>query len=154
MTPADATQTPIRLFTIGFTGKSAEEFFEALQEAGVCTLIDIRLNNVSQLAGFTKKRDLAYFLDQIAGIAYQHEVSLAPAKDFLTDYKKKQIPWSEFEQRFIALLNERKPEQAFKPDKFHNACLLCSEFEPDHCHRRLVAEHLQSQWGNMEIRHL
>ena len=100
---------PITLFTIGFTGKSAEEFFETLRKAGVRRLVDVRLNNVSQLAGFTKKRDLQYFLRSIAGIAYVHEPSLAPTKDILDAYKKKRIDWSEYESQFKQLLRVAPP---------------------------------------------
>ena len=148
-----ATDT-VRLFTIGFTGKTAQTFFETLQTAGVKRLVDVRLNNVSQLAGFTKKRDLKYFLRAIAGIDYIHEVTLAPTKDILTGYKKKLIDWAEYERRFNALLEERQPARHMSPEQFDEACLLCSELEPEHCHRRLVAEYFQTEWGNLETRHL
>lgn len=150
----DIATKPVRLFTIGFTGKTAEAFFEALQTAGVKRLVDIRLNNVSQLAGFTKKRDLKYFLRVIAGIDYIHEVTLAPTKDILTGYKKKLIDWAEYERRFNALLEERQPARHMGPEQFDEACLLCSELEPEHCHRRLVAEYFKTEWGNVETRHL
>lgn len=145
---------PITLFTIGFTGKSAEEFFARLQKAGVKRLIDTRLNNVSQLAGFTKKRDLEFFLRAVAGIAYIHDTDLAPTGDILDDYKKKRITWNEYEQRFNELLVKREPAATRQPADFDHGCLLCSEAEPDHCHRRLVAQYLQQHWPEMEIRHL
>ena len=154
MTEHDTQSSKVRLFTIGFTGKSAQEFFEALRNAGVKRLVDVRLNNVSQLAGFTKKRDLEYFLRVIADIDYVHEVSLAPTKDILTGYKKKLIDWAEYERRFNALLKEREPARHMTPEQFDGACLLCSELKPQHCHRRLVAEHFQAAWGDLEIRHL
>lgn len=145
---------PITLYTIGFTGKSAKAFFESLQNAGVKRLLDIRLNNVSQLAGFTKKRDLEYFLRAIADIDYVHEPSLAPTKDILDDYKKKRIDWDEYERRFRQLLNDRQPAHTLAREDLDRACLLCSEPAAEHCHRRLVAEYLQDQWGGVEIVHL
>lgn len=145
---------PITLFTIGFTGKSAKEFFEKLRRAGVRRLVDTRLNNVSQLAGFTKKRDLEYFLREIAGIDYAHNVQLAPTKDILDNYKKKRIDWPEYERCFRQLLDTRRPDKQLSPDELDRACLLCSEPTPEHCHRRLVAEYLQSEWGNVDIQHL
>ncbi len=144
----------IRLFTIGFAGKSAQQFFEKLQQAGVRRLVDTRLNNVSQLAGFTKKRDLAYFLRTIANIDYVHESDLAPTKPILDNYKKKKITWEEYERLFCALLDVRRPDKRLGPDELDHACLLCSEPTPEHCHRRLVADFLKQNWGNVEIEHL
>ncbi|NUQ61531.1 MAG: DUF488 domain-containing protein [Pirellulales bacterium] len=144
----------MRLFTIGFTGKSAKEFFETLQRAGVRRLVDICLKNVSQLAGFTKKKDLEYFLRAIANIDYAHEPGLAPAKEILDGYKKKQIDWAEYEHRFRELLEERGLAGAFKLQDLDHACLLCSEPAPEHCHRRLVAEYLRDHWGSVGIEHL
>ena len=144
----------IKLFTIGFTRKSAEEFFETLRKAGVRRLVDVRLNNVSQLAGFTKKRDLQYFLRSLTGIAYVHEPSLAPTKDILDAYKKKRIDWSEYESQFKQLLQSRRPHEQWMSSDFDHACLLCSEPTPEHCHRRLVAEYLREQWKDVDIRHL
>ncbi len=100
---------PFTLFTIGFTGKSAEQFFSKLQKAGVRRLIDTRLNNISQLAGFAKRRDLEYFLGKIVGIEYEHDTELAPTKDILDSYKKKRITWEDYERRFNALMFERAP---------------------------------------------
>ena len=156
MTDSDTNETgqSIKLFTLGFSGKSAQEFFEGLQEAGVKRLVDIRLNNVSQLAGFTKKRDLEYFLRVIAGIEYVHRPELAPTKDILDAYKKKQIDWNEYERRFGELLEQRRPARELHTRDFDRACLLCSEPKPNHCHRRLVAEYLRSQWGSVVIQHL
>ena len=146
---------PITIFTIGFTGTTAEDFFERLKRAGVKRLIDVRLNNVSQLAGFTKKNDLAYFLRVIGNIEYAHFEDLAPTKDILDSFKKeKQMDWADYERRFNALLEQRKPETRHRPQEFDQGCLLCSEATPENCHRRLVAEHLRRRWGNVEIRHL
>ena len=147
-------KAPISLFTIGFAGKSAEEFFTALRAAGVERLIDVRLNNVSQLAGFTKRRDLEYFLKVIAGIAYEHNTELAPTSDILDAYKKKALAWEDYERRFVALLDERAVADRDTPLHFDHACLLCSEPEPDQCHRRLVAEYLRRQWPEVVIEHL
>jgi uncharacterized protein (DUF488 family) len=144
----------IRLFTIGFTEKSAEEFFGALRAAGVKRLVDIRLNNASQLAGFTKKRDLEYFLRAIANIDYVHEPELAPTKEILDAYKKKRIDWDEYQRQFQQLLQERQPAARLRPEDFDRACLLCSEPTPEHCHRRLVAEYLKREWEAVQIQHL
>lgn len=152
MTDASTTtQSPITIFTIGFTGHSAEEFFGKLQAAGVKTLFDVRLNNVSQLAGFAKKNDLQYFLNVIAGIEYVHEKSLAPTKDILDDYKKKRISWEEYEERFNRLLAERQPESHLKSTQLDHGCLLCSEHEHQYCHRRLITEYLQEKWGAVNV---
>jgi uncharacterized protein (DUF488 family) len=142
------------LFTIGFTQKSAEHFFSLLSNAGVERVVDIRLNNVSQLAGFAKKRDLAYFLKAIVGIDYVHVPLLAPTAEILDDYKKRGGDWLMYEKKFNALLSERRVESRVEPDLLKRGCLLCSEHEPDRCHRRLVAEYLQPKLGISEIRHL
>ncbi len=117
-------------------------------------VVDIRLNNVSQLAGFTKKRDLEYFLLVIADIDYVHEPDLAPTKEILDDYKKKRIDWNEYESRYRRLIEDRQPAKNLKPEDFDHACLLCSEPMPEHCHRRLAAEYLKEAWGNVTIVHL
>ena len=144
----------IRLFTIGFTKKTAEAFFTKLSKAGVKRVIDIRLNNVSQLAGFAKRDDLYYFLKTICNIDYIHKPEFAPTRDILEEYKKNKGDWSAYEKGFLALLAERKPEETISRDMFDGGCLLCSEDKPDNCHRRLVAEYLCEKWGNMEIIHL
>lgn len=145
---------PIRIFTMGFTGKSAKEFFETLQKAGVRRVVDIRLNNVSQLAGFAKKNDLQYFLQAIAGIEYTHNTDLAPSKDILHASREKMIDWEEYAIRFKQLLQERNPVARLRPEDFDLACLLCAELLADECHRRLVAEYLKEKWGNVVIHHL
>ncbi|MBY0229737.1 MAG: DUF488 domain-containing protein [Gemmataceae bacterium] len=144
----------IRLFTIGFTKKGAERFFTLLGEAGVERVLDVRLNNVSQLAGFAKKDDLAYFLRAIGPIGYAHLPDLAPTQDILDAYKKEKGDWALYEQRFLDLMRARRIEDA--PDRalFDKACLLCSEDGPHRCHRRLVAEYLRERWGEVEITHL
>jgi len=144
----------VTLFTIGFTRKSAEEFFTALHDAGVRRVIDIRLSNVSQLAGFAKRDDLRYFLKAIAGIDYIHRPELAPTREILDAYRKRKGGWPRFENDFKVLARERNIETAVSRDELDRACLLCSEPAPEHCHRRLVAEHLRDALGNLAIVHL
>lgn len=141
------------VFTIGFTKKSAESFFEALKTAGVRRLIDVRLNNVSQLTGFTKQKDLRYFTREICNIEYLHLLQLAPTKDMLHEYKKARGTWTDYERKFLDLMAARRIEDTDK-DLVDGACLLCSEERPEHCHRRLVAEYLRDKWGCLEIVHL
>lgn len=144
----------IQLFTIGFTKKSAEEFFGKLIAAKVKRVLDVRLNNVSQLAGFSKRDDLAYFLRVIGAIDYQHVPLLAPTQEMLDAYKKHKGEWKEYEKRFTDLIRNRAIELQFDRSLFHQGCLLCSEDTPDQCHRRVVAEYLQAHWGDLEIVHL
>jgi uncharacterized protein (DUF488 family) len=142
------------LFTIGFTKKNAERFFEALRGAGVKRVVDVRLNNVSQLAGFAKKQDLVYFLEKICGMEYVHLPVLAPTQEMLDEYKKARGGWEKYQERFLGLMKERAIESGLSRDLLSGACLLCSEDKPDRCHRRLVAEYLQRQWRDVIIRHL
>lgn len=144
----------MKLYTIGFTKSSAESFFGRLNRAGVRKLVDVRLNNVSQLAGFAKRDDLRYFLKAICGIDYAHEPQLAPTQDMLDAYKKAGGDWSDYERRFIDLIASRHIELTLNPDVLADACLLCSEDKPHHCHRRLVGEYLRDKWGEVEIVHL
>jgi uncharacterized protein (DUF488 family) len=144
----------MKIFTIGFTKKNAEQFFETLKKSGVKRVIDIRLNNISQLAGFAKKKDLAYFLAEICGIAYVHEPLLAPTREILDAFKKNRGSWQTFEEKFLRLMAERKVETQLARDLIDSGCLLCSEDQPLHCHRRLVAEYLKSHWIDVEIQHL
>lgn len=144
----------MKIFTIGFTKKSAEAFFTKLQGAGVKRLVDVRLNNVSQLAGFTKRDDLCYFLKAICNIDYVHLPELAPTQEIMDDYKKVNGDWDLYERRFTGLLKERKIEKELDRKSFEGACLLCSEEKPVHCHRRLVAEYLKNQWGDVQIEHI
>ncbi|MCU0536246.1 MAG: DUF488 domain-containing protein [Hydrococcus sp. Prado102] len=144
----------VNLFTIGFTQKNAQQFFELLKKANVRRVIDTRLNNVSQLAGFTKKADLDYFLKTIGGIDYIHILDLAPTQDILDEYKKKKGDWSVYEQKFLNLMANRQIEKKISLDLIDGACLLCSEAKPHFCHRRLVAEYLNKKLGNINISHL
>jgi uncharacterized protein (DUF488 family) len=143
----------MKLFTIGFTKTSAEHFFSRLSKAGVKKLIDVRLNNVSQLAGFAKKDDLRYFTDTICGIGYAHLPELAPTQDILDDYRKSKDSWSIYARKFHDLMAHRQIEKIDR-SRLDDGCLLCSEDKPHHCHRRLVAEYLKAKWGNVEIEHL
>lgn len=144
----------MRLYTIGFTKKSAKKFFAKLAEAGVRRVVDIRLNNVSQLAGFAKKDDLAFFLKEICNIEYIHKPELAPTKEILDAYKKNKGDWNSYVDQFTRLLEARKPEKRLLSEIKDGDCFLCSEDRPEKCHRRLVAEHFQDKWGNIEIIHL
>ncbi|WP_040668211.1 DUF488 domain-containing protein [Nitrolancea hollandica] len=144
----------MKIFTIGFTQKSAEAFFGKLQRAGVRRVVDTRLHNTSQLSGFAKRDDLRFFLDAIGNMGYLHEPLLAPSDDMLADYKKKRIDWRRYESRFLALMREREIEKRMDRALIDRGCLLCSEAKPHYCHRRLVAEYLQNNWGDVEIIHL
>lgn len=144
----------MKVFTIGFTKTSAEGFFNRLQKAGVKKVLDVRLNNVSQLAGFAKKEDLRYFLKAIGGIDYAHEPLLAPTQEMLDAYKKDGGDWADYEKRFLALMVERRIEQKVQRSALEGACLLCSEDKPQHCHRRLVVEYLKQKWGDLEVQNL
>jgi len=144
----------MRILTVGFTKKTAEEFFGRLSSAGVERLIDVRLNNVSQLAGFSKRDDLRFFLRAICDIDYLHLPELAPTQAMLDEYKKVSHDWQTYEQKFTALIMERHVESTLDRTIFENGCLLCSEDKPDHCHRRLVAEYLRKSWGTVDIVHL
>lgn len=143
----------MKLFTLGFTKKTAEAFFSKLKKAGVKKLVDVRLNNVSQLAGFTKRDDLRYFSKEICGIDYQHMPQLAPTKDILDDYKKSGGAWSVYEQKFLDLMAKRQIETIDKTS-LEGGCLLCSEDKPHHCHRRLVTDYLKEKWTDVEVEHL
>jgi uncharacterized protein (DUF488 family) len=141
--------------TIGFTRKTAAEFFGALKGAGIKRLIDVRLNNVSQLAGFTKRADLAFFVRELCGAEYVHEPLLAPTQEMLDAYKKHKGSWQEYERLFLELMARRKVEEALPRSFFAGpAVLLCSEPTPEQCHRRLVLEHLQGKWGDLRAVHL
>ena len=144
----------MKLFTIGFTKKSAEEFFTCLQKAGVSRVVDIRLNNTSQIAGFAKARDLKYFLHAVAGIDYIHVPDFAPTQDILDDFKKNKGSWAEFESKFKNLMSQRRISETATKVPQDNDCLLCSEHEPEHCHRRLIAEYLQEKLDDIVVIHL
>jgi uncharacterized protein (DUF488 family) len=144
----------MKIFTIGFTKKSEETFFTRLINAVVKRLVDVRLNNVSQLAGFTKRDDLRYFTKAICNIDYVHLPDLAPTKDILDAYKKHKGDWGLYERQFLDLMRSRRIEEKMSPEMLDGGCLLCSEEKPHHCNRRVVAEYLKEKWGDVAIEHI
>jgi uncharacterized protein (DUF488 family) len=145
----------MKIYSIGFTQRTAEQFFGALSAAGVRRLLDVRLNNTSQLAAFAKRDDLQFFLRELCGAAYEHEPLLAPTQEMLDAYKKRKGAWSEYEREFVALMRERRIEERVSREAFAvPTALLCSEFTAEHCHRRLVMEYLAETWGDVELKHL
>jgi len=143
----------MKLFTIGFTKKSARDFFSRIQRSGATKIVDIRLNNVSQLAGFAKRDDLEYFAEVICGIPYEHLPQLAPTQEILDHYKKSGGSWEQYEKGFLELMATRQIER-IDPRLLDGGCLLCSEDKPECCHRRLVAEYLKAKWHDVTIVHL
>lgn len=144
----------MRVFTIGFTKKPASKFFGLLKDSGALRIVDVRLNNSSQLAGFAKREDLAFFLDEVCDMEYVHLPILAPTQEMLDEYKKGGGDWDRYEVRFLDLMRERRIEHEVPRELIEDGCLLCSEAEPHQCHRRLVAEYLNEQWGDLELHHL
>lgn len=142
-------------YTIGFTKKNAETFFGFIRKSSIKNLIDVRLNNVSQLAGFAKRDDLRYFLKELCEAEYTHVPELAPTKEILNKYKKGDISWNVYEELFLNLMSQRSVEKNFKEDFFKSGCLLCSEHEPHFCHRRLVVDYLNNCSGfSLKVKHL
>jgi uncharacterized protein (DUF488 family) len=144
----------IKLYTIGFTGKPAEKFFNLLTSSGVKKIVDTRINNVSQLAGFAKGSDLKFFAKEIGDISYEHNIDFAPTKELLTRYRNKKMTWEEYEVEYLNLLDMRKVASKTDIEKLHENCLLCSEHTPEKCHRRLLAEYLKHVKNDVEIIHL
>ena len=144
----------MKVFTIGFTKKSARQFFDTLRKSGAKRVVDVRLNNVSQLAGFAKRDDLAFFLKEVCGMDYLHAPDLAPTQEMLDEYKKLKGDWDTYEKRFLDLMAKRKIEERIPKEVVAEGCLLCSEDKPHHCHRRLVAEYFKQHWGDLDISHL
>ncbi len=144
----------MKVSTIGFTRKSAQRFFELLRESGTRRIVDVRLSNGSQLAGFAKKGDLAWFARELCNIDYVHVPDLAPTKELLGEYRQGRISWETYADRFVDLMKSRRIESVLPREVVNNGCLLCSEDQPHHCHRRLVAEYLKEHWGDLEIEHL
>jgi uncharacterized protein (DUF488 family) len=143
----------MKIYTIGFTKTTADRFFSRLRQAKPRRIVDVRLNNVSQLAGFAKRDDLRYFAKEICGMDYVQAPALAPTKDILDEYKKNRGDWSVYEEKFQKLMSDRHIENTDRAT-IDGGCLLCSEDKPHHCHRRLVAEYLKKHWGDVEIIHL
>lgn len=145
----------MEIYSIGFTQTTAEHFFGRLREAGIRRLLDVRLNNSSQLAGFAKARDLPYFLRELVGAAYEHEPLLAPTEELLASYKKEKGSWSSYERAFLDLMARRQVETALDRRTFEApTVLLCSEATADRCHRRLVCEYLAEHWPDLRANHL
>jgi Uncharacterized conserved protein len=142
------------VYTIGFGKKSAKQFFTLLRANNIGKVIDVRLNNVSQLAGFSKKNDLSFFLEELCNCRYEHRPNWAPTKDLLDRYKKKRVSWAEYEMEFIRIIQDRDILNTIKLDTIVNSCLLCSEPTPEQCHRRLLAEHIQLKFPDVRIVHL
>lgn len=144
----------IKLYTVGFTGKPAEKFFNLLRNAGVAKIVDTRINNVSQLSGFAKGADLKFFAKEIGNMSYEHNIDFAPTKELLARYRDKKMTWLEYETEYLNLLDMRKVAQKTDIEKLHKNCLLCSEHTPEKCHRRLLAEYLKHVKSDVEIIHL
>jgi uncharacterized protein (DUF488 family) len=145
----------VEIYTIGFTQTTAEHFFGRLRAAGIQRLLDVRLNNSSQLAGFAKAKDLPYFLRELVGATYEHESLLAPTQELLDEYKKRKGDWESYERCFLDLMAERQIERALSPAEFElPTALLCSEATAENCHRRLVCEYLADRWSDVRPVHL
>jgi len=145
----------MKLYTIGFTQKSAEGFFSLLRSGEIKTLVDVRLNNNSQLAGFAKRDDLAFFLRELCQIDYLQLPELAPTKPLLAAYRDRDMTWDKYQEAFLELMMKRRIEHQLTPELLSNSCLLCSEHLPHQCHRRLVAEYLTDCWAMpIHVEHL
>jgi len=144
----------IKIFTIGFTGKSASEFFGLLEKNRVTKIIDTRISNSSQLSGFAKGKDLEYFAKTISGIDYEHNLDLAPTKELLSLYRDKKISWEEYATQYVELIKSRGILEKINIGAYNNYCLLCSEHSPQQCHRRLLGEYLEANFSSIQIVHL
>lgn len=144
----------MNIYSIGFTQKSAEKFFKLISENNIQTLIDVRLNNTSQLSGFAKRDDLKYFLKELCNCEYIHIPDLAPTKEILKPYQDKKIAWQSYEEKFLDLMAKRNIEKYLKESFFYQGCLLCSEHLPHQCHRRLVLEYLKQYNNSIQANHL
>lgn len=145
----------MNVYTIGFTKKNAETFFKFIRSSAIKTVVDVRLNNVSQLAGFAKKDDLKFFLRELCSTEYVHAPELTPTKEILDPYKDGKMTWKAYEDKFLNLMAQRNIEKSVRPELLDNGCLLCSEHEPHMCHRRLVVEYLNKNSElNLTVKHL
>lgn len=145
----------MNIYTIGFTKKNAETFFKFVKTSNIKTLIDVRLNNVSQLAGFAKKDDLKFFLRELCSTEYVYAPELTPTKEILDPYKDGKMTWKAYEDKFLNLMSQRNIERSIRPELLDHGCLLCSEHEPHMCHRRLVVEYLNKSTDlNLTVKHL
>ncbi|NML34414.1 DUF488 domain-containing protein [Paraburkholderia antibiotica] len=148
-------KTPVQVASIGFTGKTAQKFFDSIKDAGVRTVLDIRLNNTSQLAGFAKKQDLPYFLEHLCGATYVEMPELAPEPDLFKRYQSKELSWENFRTEYFELIARRRVESNLDIALFESGCLLCSEHLPHHCHRMFALEYLNQHWNKrLSITHL
>jgi uncharacterized protein (DUF488 family) len=137
----------VQVYTIGFTRKSAERFFELIRSAGARSVTDVRRRPDTQLSGFAQGRDLRYFVPKLAGIPYRHELLLAPSTELLNDYRRHGLPWPDYVPRYLAELRERRVETALNPADIEQTIVLCSEPTTERCHRRLCLEYLGEHWG-------
>lgn len=145
----------MEIYTTGFTKKSARQFFSKLSDHEIRRLVDVRINNTSQLSAFAKRDDLEFFLEELVGAEYLHEPLLAPTPDLLKSYRSGDLSWSEYERRFLDLMEERQIESQISPELFAvPTVLLCSELTADKCHRRLVVEYLADHWGGITAIHI
>jgi uncharacterized protein (DUF488 family) len=144
----------MKIYTIGFTGKKAESFFTTLKNSGAKRLIDIRINRNSQLAGFTKEQDLGYFLSNLANIEYQINSDLAPTKELLGRYRKKDITWDAYSMEYISLIKTRNIIDTLGIEYFVDSVFMCSEKEPEMCHRKLLTDLLLNHFTGIRIEHL
>jgi uncharacterized protein (DUF488 family) len=152
--PHCCKRSTLIIYTIGFTKKSAQEFFDTLKRNSIKQIIDIRLNNVSQLAGFTKRENIEYFLRELCDIDYRHLGFLAPTREIRDKYARTK-DWDTYAGEYMQLLDSRRVLDKLKRGSFRReTCLLCSEASPEHCHRRLVTQYLEDRWGDIEVRHL
>lgn len=150
-----SSKSAVQVASIGFTGKSAQKFFSLLKDAHVRTVLDIRLNNTSQLAGFAKKQDLPFFLEQLCNAAYVEIPELAPEPELLKRYQGKQLSWENFREEYFDLIARRRVESNLDIALFDSGCLLCSEHLPHHCHRMFALEYLNQQWNSrLSVTHL
>jgi len=144
----------IKLYTIGFTKKTARQFFELLKQNNIKKLIDVRINHASQLAGFAKGADLEYFAEAICGIQYEYIADFAPTKELLSDYQNKKIDWAEYQKTYRSLIETRNVKTTYKTEDFDYACFLCSEPTADQCHRGILAEYFWEIDPQVQIIHL
>lgn len=145
----------MNVYTIGFTEKNAKTFFSLIKNSGVQRVVDVRLNNVSQLSGFAKRNDLVYFLKELCDVDYIHVPELTPTKLILDSYKNKEITWDIYEEKFTNLMSQRNIEHTVDKRILDDGCLLCSEHLPHHCHRRIVVDYLNKHWGMaLKVTHL
>lgn len=144
----------MRLYTIGFTKKPASRFFGILGDSGATAVVDTRLHDASQLAGFAKRDDLRYFLRELCGMGHRREPLLAPTAAALQAYRRRDLSWDAYAQQYLRLIRDRRVEEVLRPADLDGTVLLCSEATPERCHRRLAAEYLAAAWGDLEIVHL